>query len=156
MSLETIRTFHKMSPGVFKYIQNNVEIPVVSSGNKALRKIRPTEYKAYLKVKCTENPQCVSVLLVIEAQFVELINQFCVRFTVTGIASQQGGTLCRGMDTKCTPEERIWRNAGQIAIRSHEKQSNLKVDALHHIQRFDLNRKQRESTDICIYTFALC
>lgn len=58
-----IRTFHKISPGVYKYVDINdtLDIPVTTtSGSKTLRKIRPTEYKTFLKTKCTQDLQRVN------------------------------------------------------------------------------------------------
>lgn len=37
------------------------------------------------------------------------------------LSNEQEWTLCSGMDSQCTAEERLWRDADQTAIWSYEE-----------------------------------
>lgn len=58
MELETVRSFNKTQMNTYKYIESDdTDNPIEQSQltNKQLRKIRPTIYKTFLKVKNLEN-----------------------------------------------------------------------------------------------------
>lgn len=51
MSIEIIRSFYETSPGIYQYVEHNENITKNEPNQHHWRKIRPKEYKTFLKAK---------------------------------------------------------------------------------------------------------
>lgn len=100
-SIDLIRTFIESSPGNFKYIDINEEntaeqeINITNTTNiMNYRKIKPTEYKTFLKIK-----KCVDSRKVSDKNFI--IYHFSYLTDFLGKVIKQWRTIYSRMDSEC-------------------------------------------------------